>query len=143
MRRRYATVIALLAAALVLTSVAGAKEFKPGDLRLCNSARCVTIRDQRTLDRLASLIYTGPPPAVARTPRMNTPYFELRFRSGYVPGIVATKRLDRFLSYGVYLERFQGGTWYRVPPRAARALRILAAGLRPLRLTPAAVKKSR
>ena len=60
-----------------------------------------------------------------------------------VAGIVATKRLDCFLSYGVYLERFRRGKWYSVPARAARALRTLAAGLRPLRLTSAAVEKSR
>jgi len=139
---RHATV-ALMAAALVFTSAASAKEFKPGDLRLCNASRCVTIRDQRKLDLLASLIYTGAQPAVARAPHMNAPYYELRFRNGYVPGIVATKHLDCFLSYGVYLERFHRGTWYGVPARTARALRTLAAGLRPLRLTSAAVAKSR
>jgi hypothetical protein len=46
-------------------------------------------------------------------------------RTAYVAGIVAPANLDRFLSYGVYLRRFYGGTWYRVPARAAAELRRL------------------
>jgi hypothetical protein len=68
---------------------------------------------------------------------------QLRFTNGYVTGVVAGRRLDRFLSYGVNLDRFFGGTWYRVPRAAAAALRRLAAGLPPLRLTPAAFARSR
>ena len=74
---------------------------------------------------------------------MRAPYFELRFRNGYVTGIVATQRLDRFLSYGVHLERFQRNVWYRVPAKLAAEFRGLTAGLRPLRLTRAAIAKSR
>jgi hypothetical protein len=74
---------------------------------------------------------------------MRSPYFELRFRNGYVTGIVATQRLDRFLSYGVYLGRFRRGRWYRVPPRLGQEFRELTASLAPLRLTRAAVSKSR
>jgi hypothetical protein len=74
---------------------------------------------------------------------MGAPAFQLRYDNGYVTGIVASPRLDRFLSYGVYLERFHRGTWYRLPPRAASELRRLTADLRPLRVTAAAVRKSR
>jgi hypothetical protein len=92
---------------------------------------------------LASLVYTGRQPAVARAPRLGVPYLELRFRNGYVPGIVATARLDRFLSYGVYLERFRRGRWYAVPPRTAHALRAHAGSFAPKWLTRAAVSRSR
>jgi hypothetical protein len=69
--------------------------------------------------------------------------FELRFRNGYVTGIVAATRLDRFLSYGVYLGRFTPGRWYRFPDKVARELRRLAAPLAPLRVTRSALAKSR
>jgi hypothetical protein len=67
----------------------------------------------------------------------------LRFRNGYVTGIVATRRLDRFLSYGVYLERFARDKWYAVPYQVSSELRRLTVGLRPLRLTQGALAKSR
>jgi hypothetical protein len=67
----------------------------------------------------------------------------LRFSNGYVTGIVATRRLDRFLSYGVHLERFGRNSWYAVPPRLSAELRRLTAGLRPLRVTRAALARSR
>jgi hypothetical protein len=143
MRRRHLTGVALGAAALVFTSAAAGKEFKPGDLRLCSATRCVTIRDQPSLNMLASFIYTGRQPSVARAPRLGVPYLELRFKNGYVTGIVATARLDRFLSYGVYLERFRRGSWYAVPPRTAHALRAHAGSLAPRWLTRAAVSRSR
>ena len=73
----------------------------------------------------------------------HTPYFELRFRNGYVTGIVATRRLDRFLSYGVNLDRFARDRWYAVPRELQQELGRLTVGLRPLRITRAALAKSR
>jgi hypothetical protein len=133
----------LLVAALVVAAPAAAKEFKPGDLRVCNAKSCVTPRDQKLLDSLASFIYMGRQPVVTKAPRLGVPYLELRFSNGYVAGIVATAKLDRWLSYGVYLERFRRGTWYRVPAATASALKDVAASLQPRRLTRIAVKKSR
>jgi hypothetical protein len=127
----------------VLAAPAAAKEFKPGDLRLCNTKSCVKLRDQALLNRLSLFIYTGRQPARAASPRLGVPYLELRFSNGYVAGIVATRKLDRWLSYGVYLERFAGGQWYRVPARTAQALTQIASQLRRLHLTRAAVGKSR
>jgi hypothetical protein len=133
------------AAALAFTSVAAAKEFRPGDLRVCNAKRCVGLTDQAVLNVFSSFYYRrSAQPSLVRSPRLGAPYFQLRFRQGYVTGIVATTQLDRFLSYGVNLDQFQRGKWYRVPPRAAFELRMVtaAAGLKPLRLTQAAVGKS-
>jgi len=138
---------AFLVAALVLTTLlflpsASAKDFGPGDIRVCNATRCVPIVKRDVVAQLGPFYYSGPALAHLRAPALGVPYYELRFRNGYATGIVATRQLDRFLSYGVHLERFQADTWYAVPRRLSAELRRLTAGLRPLRLTRAALAKS-
>jgi hypothetical protein len=140
--RRRATAL-LGVVALFCIPTAEAKDFKPGDVSLCSADKCLAITDPPATKALASLIYTGGPPQRVVAPPLGVRYYKLWFNNGYVPGIVASARLDRFLSYGVVLGRFRRGNWYRVPPGAARELRTLAAGLRPLRLTRSAVAKSR
>lgn len=142
MRRTLLASIVAASALLVMPS-ASAKDFGPGDLRVCNATRCVAIVNRAVLPLLGSFYYSGPALAHVRTPALGTPYFELRFRNGYATGIVATARLDRFLSYGVHLERFARNQWYAVPRRLSEELRRLTAGLRPLRVTRAALAKSR
>jgi hypothetical protein len=129
--------------ALLVLPTASAKDFHPGDLRACNKTRCVAIVNRDVLPQLGSFYYGGPAPAQVRRPKLGAPYFELRFLNGYVTGIVATRRLDRFLSYGVNLERFARNRWYSVPPRIAGEIRRLTVGLRPLRITRSALAKSR
>jgi len=131
------------ASALLVLPSASAKDFRPGDVRVCDATRCVAIAGRDVLPQLRSLYYTGPRPAEMRTPALGAPYFELRFRNDYVTGIVATRRLDRFLSYGVYLGRFNRGQWYAVPAQLSQELRRLTSGLSPFRLTRAALAKSR
>jgi hypothetical protein len=93
---------------------------------------------------LGPFYYSGGHPSIARSPSLGVPSFELRFRgNGYATGIVATRKLDRFLSYGVNLDRFRRGRWYRVPPRLALELRRLTARLEPMRLTRSSLQKSR
>jgi hypothetical protein len=137
--------IGALCAVVFLAFAAGAaaKEFSPGDLRICAARTCVSIDNQRVLTQLSRFYYNVGSPGRMLPPTMRVPYFELKYRNNYVTGIVATRRLDRFLSYGVHLERFKRGTWYRVPARAAGELRRLTAGLEPLRLSASAVAKSR
>ena len=130
-------------ASLVLVPGATAKEFDPGDLRLCGAKRCVTVTNRTLLDRLSALVYTGGKPARAHPVALGAPYYELRFRNGYVAGVLATRRLDRWLSYGVVLERFERGQWYVVPASTSAALRRGVVGLAPLRLTRTAVARSR
>jgi hypothetical protein len=133
----------LAAAALAATPAATAKEFEPGDVRLCNAHRCVPIVN-RSVFPLLNAFYFGPPKArVAARPRLGAPAFALRYRNGYVTGIVVSAKLDRFLSYGVNVNRFRRGVWYRVPTRVASELRKLTAGMKPLRVTKAALAKSR
>jgi hypothetical protein len=143
MRSRGVLVAGLAATVLALAPGAAAKDFEPGDLRLCGAAHCVPIVDQGTLDELAGFYYGVRKPRSSLAPALHVPYFELRFRNAYVTGIVATSRLDRFLSYGVNLGQFARGRWYRVPTAAAAELRRLSSPLESLRLTRAAIRKSR
>lgn len=137
---------AMLVAAVALLSAPGAtaKDFGPGDLRICNAHACIPVVRRQVLPLLGRFYYSSRfhPRKIARA-HLGARMFRLEFRNGYVTGIVATRRLDRFLSYGVDLGRFRRGTWYRLPPRFAAELRRLATRLRPLRLTRAAVKRSR
>src|SRR5438552_6785469 len=124
----------VLAVCLLLGAAgAQAKDFGPGDLRVCGAARCIPVVKPTILPLLGSFYYGGPQPATVRAPKLGAPAFQLRFKNGYVTGIVATAKLDRFLSYGVYVGRFVRGKWYRVPPRMSAELRRLAASLEPLR----------
>jgi hypothetical protein len=134
---------AAVGALLVLAPAAPAKEFRPGDLRVCNAKRCVAITNQAALDSLSALYYSQAPLTGAVAPSIGAPFFQLEFDNGYVTGVVATTRLDRFLSYGVNLGRFRRGKWYRVQAVAAKELRKRTTGLKPLRLTQASLAKSR
>jgi hypothetical protein len=136
--------VALVAAsALLVLPSASAKDIGPGDLRVCNATHCIPIVNRAVLPLIGAFYYKGPTPARTRRPAPGTPYYELQFPNDYVTGIVATAQLDRFLSYGVYLERFARNVWHAVPPPVSRELRRLTAGLRPLHVTRAALAKSR
>lgn len=51
--------------------------------------------------RLGAFYYTGSSwPPETGTPRLGARAFELRFDNGYVTGVVAAAKLDRFLSFG-------------------------------------------
>jgi hypothetical protein len=136
--------VGLLAAVAVLIVVpsAAAKDFKPGDLRICGAQRCVAVTNVNVLQSLSSFYYGGPP-AKTVAPSTGVSMFELRFSGGYVTGVVASTDLSRFLSYGVNLGHFARGTWYAVPTRAAAELRRLTRALAPLHVTAAAVRRSR
>ena len=134
---------AIVAGCLTVSSSAVAKEFAPGDVRICNAKRCVPIRSQPVLNSLAAFYYEGAkPPARADSPRLGAPYFRLEFRNHYVTGIVAGRKLDRFVSYGVNLDQFRKGVWYHVPTRAVSEFRRQTVGLRPLRLTRTSLRLS-
>lgn len=136
-------VVLVAASTLLVLPPASAKDFAPGDLRVCDSTRCVAIVNRDVLPQLGSFYYSGPSPARIRGTPLGAPYYELRFRNDYVTGIVATRRLDRFLSYGVHLERFARNRWYAVPGHLSEELRRLTVGLRPLHVTRAALARSR
>ena len=87
MRVFFATLLA--ASALLVLPSASAKDFGPGDLRVCNATRCVPIV-KAVLPKLRSFYYSGPALRTGPT-ALGTPYYELRFRNNYVTGIVATE----------------------------------------------------
>jgi hypothetical protein len=132
MRRVVATVI--VASGLLTVPAGLAKDFRPGDLRACGRDQCVRLVDSDLLRGLAGYYYGQGAVVQAPRVRLGTPGYVLRFRNGYATGIVAGAKLDRFQSYGVICGRFERGRWYRVPPRAALALRRLTADLRPARV---------
>jgi hypothetical protein len=136
-------VIAVAVSALLVAPSAGGKDFRPGDVRVCNAIRCVPILERSVVPQLASFYYTGPRPVRRARPALGTPYYELRYRGGYVTGIVATRHLNRFLAYGVHEGRFAENAWYALPRGISSELRRLTGALRPLRLTRAALAKSR
>jgi hypothetical protein len=128
--------------ALLVLPSASAKDFRPGDLRVCNKARCIAIVNRDVLPEIGAFYYTGPCPSRVRRPKLGAPYYELRFRNGYVTGIVATRRLDRFLTYGVHDYWLARDAWYAVPRKLSGELRRLTVDLRPFRLTRAALARS-
>lgn len=158
--RLWSLLFALLAAAAFAASSAPAKNFEPGDIRVCNADRCLPLTNRAALDALSGFFYGGacapaalkdgactedertPPAHVSAVPR-GAPAFQLRYLNGYVTGIVAGASLDRFLSYGVHVGWFARGRWYRIPAQAAQELRRLTAALKPLHVTSAALAKSR
>jgi hypothetical protein len=111
---------------LVLVAAASAKEIPPGSLLICGSTHCRSVTgpaDARAFSRL--LWGEG---RVARTPRVGSPVFQLRFRDGPA-GAIFTATAIRV--HGLNCGRFRRGLWYRLPVR----LRGLTAGLEPRRLT--------
>jgi hypothetical protein len=140
---RYVATVCVATVLLLVPAAATAKEFEPGDLRICNGTACKPVMYRPALRALFLLYYAGTRPPSALRPPLGAPAFELRFDNGYVTGIVASPSLDRFLSYGVNLGRFRAGHWYRVPRTAARQLRRLTEGLAPMLVTRAALARSR
>jgi hypothetical protein len=122
-------------AALLAVPAAVAKDFGPGDLRVCGRERCVAIMNPGVM-RILSAYYWGPGRAPRAGPARNgAPGFELRFRDGQPSGIVASTWLNRFRAYGFVCGRFERGKWYRFPARAVTELRMLTVRLEPLRVS--------
>jgi hypothetical protein len=142
--RLLCTALTLAASLVAAVAPAGAKGFRPGDLKLCDNDRCVSIMDQSLLNGLARFYYGGPAPVEVRKPRLGAPYLQLKFSDGgYVTGVAATAQLDRFRSGGINLGQFSPDDWYRVPAKVARGLRKLAAGLTPLRVSESVIVRTR
>jgi hypothetical protein len=131
-RLRIVVVAALIANVALLAVPSGvAKDFGPGDLRLCGRGHCVPITSRETLRVLSSYYYGPAQTRRAAAVPLGVPSFQLRFRNGYVSAAV-TARFDRFRAYGFFCGRFVRGRWYRFPAHAARDLRRLASDLTPL-----------
>ena len=131
-----ATRLAALGSVVVLVAagVALAKEIRPGQLRVCNDAKCPAIFDRGALKAFSAFYWGSGPVRRAPAPARRAPAFTLMLGNDYVIGVAAGPRLDRVLVYGIYCERFQRAVWYRLPNRAAMGLRRLTAGLAPQRV---------
>jgi hypothetical protein len=125
----------LAVAAVVCASVALAKEWGPGDLRVCDAKQCRPIWD-RGAARAFSNFYWGDGRATrARAPRRSARAYALRFTDDGDPaGLVGGMRLDRALVYGLNCGKFKRGQWYRLPNRARQAVDRLATTLQPMRV---------
>lgn len=123
--------LALLVAVmvLVLPQAAGAKQFRPGDVRACGLHRCVSIRSQHVLNVLANFYYGRPAPTSTSAPKKRAIYLRLVYPNGYVTGVAAGSRFTDFLSFGVNMGQFAARTWYVLPAPVATKLRLLASRL--------------
>ena len=74
----------VIAVALIVSPAATAKDFKPGDLRVCGVRRCVPITDREVLGTFGSFLYrfSTPRPQIVRRPARGAPTVDLRFRDG-------------------------------------------------------------
>jgi hypothetical protein len=135
MRSRLLVVTLFALGVLLAVPAAGAKDLRPGDLRVCGRTHCVPIVNPRLL-RILSSYYWGPA-RVRRAPRVRAGArgFELRWRNGHASGVVATRGLVRFRAFGFFCGRFVRGTWYRLPAEAAHELTKLTAGSEPMRVS--------
>jgi hypothetical protein len=144
MMRAMPKLVAALGATAVLLAApaATAKDFGPRDLLLCGANRCMGVTNPQVLRGISVFYYFAGQPSTASAPELGARAYELRFRGGYVTGIVAADNLDTFLSYGVNMNRFTKNTWYAVPAQVSAGLRHLAWLLRPLHVTAATLQKS-
>jgi hypothetical protein len=130
------------AGALLCSGAATAKDFSPGDLRVCGAKRCVAIENRVALRAFSDFYWGGGRVAVVGRPRVGAPAFVIRFRDGSAAGMVASSKLDRARVYGLNCGRFRRGRWYQLPARAAMEVRRLSAPLTPIRLTRRAPPRS-
>jgi hypothetical protein len=128
---RITVLVALIA--WLAVGAATAKDFKPGDLRVCNAVKCAAIFDRGALNAFSAFYYGSASVERAAAPPSGASAFRLKL-NGAIVGVAATRRLDRVLAYGLNCGRFERGVWYRLPARAAIGLRRLTAGLVPQRV---------
>ena len=114
--------------ALIAAATAAAKEITPGELHVCGLKHCRVVNDRALAQAFSELLWGASPIARARTPRVGSPVFELRYRKGSAGAIITSKSIR---VAGLNCGRFQRGKWYRLP----RKLRGLTDGLEPRRLS--------
>ena len=117
-----------VAGLLWTAATAGAKEIRPGELRICGAKQCRVVNDAATARGFASLLWGESRIRRAPTPRVGSPVYQLRFRDGPAGAIISATSIR---VAGLNCGRFQRGKWYRLP----RKLRGLTEGLEPRRLS--------
>src|SRR5439155_20115606 len=124
--------ILLLVTACGLLAVpsAVAKDFGPGDLRVCGRHHCVSITNRHLLRILSDYYYGSRRVPRASRVRLGAPGFELCYKNGYASGMGAGTMLKRFRVYGLYCLCFEWGSWFWFPSRSAYAVRTVSATTR-------------
>jgi hypothetical protein len=118
----------LLAGALIAAATAAAKEIPPGGLHVCGAEHCRAVKDPAQARAFSELLWGHGRIARAPTPRVGSPVFQLRYRTGPVGAIITATSIR---VAGLNCGRFQRGKWYRLPAK----LRGLTRGLEPRRLS--------
>jgi hypothetical protein len=133
--------VACVLALPALAQGASKKTITPGQLRICDADYVCVAIDAGATRALARFVARSPASSRRPRPPLGTPYLDLRSVGGGIRAIVATKRLDRFLNYDLHTPNFDGGTWYRLPPKVSAELRRLAVGMRPVPLNWSAIAR--
>jgi hypothetical protein len=94
---------ALLTASLLIPAVVWAKDFGPGDLRVCGAARCRVIEDGTASSRFGRFLYGNERVVPVPTPRVGSPVFQLRFKDGPA-GVILNRTAARV--HGLNCGRF-------------------------------------
>jgi hypothetical protein len=118
----------VLASSAVLAATATAKEFPPGGVMVCGATQCRVASDAQSR-AFSDLLWGDRPVTLARTPRLGSPIYQLRFKTGPVGAIITATAIR---VHGLRCGRFRRGLWYRLPP----VLRDAADGLKPKPLRP-------
>jgi hypothetical protein len=118
----------VLSLAFAAAATAVAKEIPPGELHMCGSKHCRVVKDRAQARAFSELLWGDGRIARAPTPRVGSPVFQLRYRTGPAGAIITATSIR---VAGLNCGRFQRGKWYRLP----RKLRGLTFGLEPRRLT--------
>jgi hypothetical protein len=117
---------AAIAAALAVAGIASAKEFPPGGLMVCGAKQCRVVTDAQSR-AFSALLWGDRPVTPAPTPRVGSPIFQLRFKSGPAGAVISSSAIR---VHGLNCGRFLRGRWYRLPA----SIRGVGGGLEPKRL---------
>ena len=119
--------IVAVSALLLGTPAASAKDFRPGDLRVCGAVHCRVVTERAQARTFSAFLYGNGRPRRASAPRVGSPVFQLRLKDGFVAALLSPAAIR---VHGLFCERFVRGRWYRLPS----SLRNIGAGLEPKRL---------
>ena len=109
-------------AALAVAAGAVAKEFPPGELMVCGATQCRVVTNAQSR-AFSALLWGDRPVARTPTPRVGSPIYQLRLKSGPLGAIISATAIR---VHGLHCGRFQRGQWYRLPPALHGVTRGLA-----------------
>jgi hypothetical protein len=90
---------------------AAAKEFPPGELRVCGAKQCRVVTDGQSR-AFSALLWGDGRARRAPTPRIGSPIYQLRFENGRAGAVINATAIR---VHGLNCGRFERGKWYRLP----------------------------